>query len=38
MNSELLQYIGIGEVDPAYFIIALLVISLGLLIYIIVTN
>ena len=38
MNSELLQYIGIGEVDPAYFITALLVISLGLLIYIIVTN
>ena len=38
MNSELLQYIGIGEVDPAYFIIALLVISLRLLIYIIVTN
>ncbi len=38
MNSKLLQNIGIGEIDPAYFIIALLVISLGLLIYIIVTN
>ncbi|MCI8669851.1 MAG: DUF4446 family protein [Lachnospiraceae bacterium] len=38
MNSKLLQNIGIGEIDPAYFIITLLVISLGLLIYIIVTN
>ena len=38
MNSELLNKIGIGEIDPAYFIIGLLVICLGLLIYIIATN
>lgn len=38
MDSKLLQNIGIGKTDPAYFIIALLVISLGLLIYIIITN
>ena len=38
MNSKLLQNLGIGDIDPAYFIIALLAISLGLLIYIIVTN
>ena len=37
MNSELLNKIGIGEIDPAYFIIGLLVICLGLLIYIIAT-
>lgn len=38
MNSKLLQNLGIGDIDPAYFIITLLAISLGLLIYIIVTN
>ena len=38
MNSELLNKIGIGEIDPAYFITGLLVICLGLLIYIIATN
>lgn len=38
MNSELLKKIGIDNIDPAYFIIGLLVICLGLLVYIICTN
>lgn len=38
MNSELLKIIGIDNIDPAYFIIGLLVICIGLLIYIIYTN
>lgn len=38
MNSELLNTIGIGDIDPAYFIIGLLVVCIGLLIYIVITN
>jgi Cft2 family RNA processing exonuclease len=38
MNSELLKKIGIDNIDPAYFIIGLLIICIGLLIYIIYTN
>lgn len=38
MDSNLLKTLGISELDPAYFIIALLAISIGLLIYIIITN
>lgn len=38
MNSELLKSIGIDNIDPAYFVIGLLVICIGLLIYIIYTN
>lgn len=38
MNSELLNKIGIGDIDPAYFIIGLLVVCAALLIYIIFTN
>lgn len=38
MDSKLLNNLGIGEIDPAYFIIALLAINLGLLIYSIVIN
>ena len=38
MNSELLNKIGIGNIDPAYFIIGLLVICIALLAYIIFVN
>lgn len=38
MNSELLEKLGLQELDPAYFIIGLLIISIGLLVYIIIVN
>lgn len=38
MQSELLKTIGFDKIDPAYFIIALLVICIGLLVYIILVN
>lgn len=38
MNSELLKKIGIESIDPAYFILGLLIICMGLLIYIIMVN
>lgn len=38
MNSELLKKIGIESIDPAYYIIGLLVVCIGLLAYIIVVN
>ena len=38
MNSELLNKIGLDSVDPAYFLIGLMVVCVGLLIYIIVTR
>lgn len=38
MNSNLLNQIGLDKIDPAYFIIGLLVICLGLLIYICLVN
>lgn len=38
MDSKLLKNLGISEIDPAYFIIGLLVICIGLLVYIIITN
>lgn len=38
MESELLKTIGLDKLDPAYFIIALLVICIGLLVYIISVN
>ena len=38
MNSELLNKIGLGNIDPAYFIIGLLVLIAILLIYIANTN
>lgn len=38
MESELLKSIGFDKIDPAYYIIALLVLCIGLLIYIIVVN
>ncbi len=38
MNSSLFEKIGINTVDPAYFIIGLLVVCIGLLVYIIMTN
>lgn len=38
MNSELLKKIGFDSIDPAYFIIGLLVICIGLLVYIILVN
>lgn len=38
MNSNLFSKLGMQNVDPAYFIIALLVICIGLLVMIIVTN
>lgn len=38
MESELLKTIGLDKLDPAYFIIALLVICIGLLVYIIAVN
>lgn len=38
MNSKLFKAIGIDNIDPAYFILGLLLICVGLLVYIIVTN
>ena len=38
MNSRLLEKIGLDKLDPAYFIIGLLIICLGLLIYMILVN
>lgn len=38
MQSELLKTIGLDKIDPAYFVIALLVICIGLLVYIISVN
>ena len=38
MNSELLTKMGIDKIDPAYFIIGLLVVCIGLLIYIVSIN
>ena len=38
MESELLKTIGFDKIDPAYFIIALLMICVGLLIYVILVN
>lgn len=38
MNSDLISKIGLDKIDPAYFIIGLLVICLGLLVYICIIN
>ena len=38
MNSELLNTIGLDTIDPAYYIIGLLVICIGLMIYICLVN
>lgn len=38
MQSELVKTIGLDKIDPAYFVIALLVICIGLLVYIISVN
>lgn len=38
MESELLKTVGLDKIDPAYFVIALVVICIGLLIYIISVN
>ncbi len=38
MNSNILNTIGLGKLDPAIYIIALLVLIIGLLIYVIVLN
>lgn len=38
MNSKILNSIGLGNVDPVIYIVVLLVICIGLLVYIILTN
>lgn len=38
MNSNILEKIGLGELDPAYYIIGLLLITIGLLVYTMIMN